>query len=229
MKLFSMRNHFLKIWSLGIYERRIWMLVLLVFLNLAMRGNIKSWTGGAGDGLWSSPTNWTGDSVPVATDDVILDNPCSENYTVTLPDVSVTLKTLTIFAQAGKTILLLLPTSNLNAPGFSATGPGYGIDIESGGIFQNSSGIASGESLLIADSIRIRNGGKYIHHTRAAHANNIVRLLSSSPGTSLGVFEFDVPRSAYTISASNRMYGTLAFSAIAAGGGLPILATEAIL
>ncbi|MFI5152471.1 MAG: hypothetical protein ACHQET_04010 [Chitinophagales bacterium] len=216
-----MRNHFLKIWSLGIYERRIWMLVLLVFLNLAMRGNIKSWTGGAGDGLWSSPTNWTGDSVPFATDDVMLDNSLfTENYTVTLPDVSVTLKTLTIFAQTGKTILLLLPTSNLNTPGFSATGPGYGIDIESGGIFQNSSGIASGESLLIADSIRIGDGGKYIHHTRAAHANNIVRLLSSSPGTSLGVFEFDVPRSAYTISASNRMYGTLAFSAIAAGGAI---------
>ena len=206
-----------------LFGKMRWVLLmsLHVLMNDQMLANTKTWTGGAGDGLWSNPSNWSGNSLPLVSDDVVLDNSqLSATYTVTLPDISVTLKTLTIAAGQGKSILLILPASNLNAPGLTVIGPGYGIDIENGGIFQNASGIASGESMVIADSIRIGDGGKYIHHTRAAHANNIVRLLSSSIGTSQGIFEFDVPRSAYTVSASNRVYGTLAFSSVAAGGAV---------
>ncbi len=60
--------------------------------------------------------------------------------------------------------------------------------INAGAIFRNASGIASGESLSIADSLMIHDGGRYIHQTRASHANSILRILSSAPGTEQGVF-----------------------------------------
>ena len=180
---------------------------------------IKTWTGAAGDGLWNSSANWSNSLIPTAGDDVIIDGSViSVNYTVTLPNTAVTVRTLQILPLAGQTIQVTLPASNLVEPAFTATGPGYGLLIDNGGVFLNASGLTSGESLLIADSIRIGNGAKYIHHTRASHANNIVRLLSRAVGTELGIFEFDVPRSSYTISASNRTYGTLSFSSVAAGG-----------
>ena len=43
--------------------------------------------------------------------------------------------------------------------------------------------------------------------------------LSTAPGTELGIFEFDAPAGGgYTVSLSGRNYGTLVFSAVAAGG-----------
>ena len=61
----------------------------------------------------------------------------------------------------------------------------------------------------------IHDGGRYIHQTRASHANNILRILSTAPGTEQGIFDFDVPRASYTISVSNRIYGSLELHATA--------------
>ncbi|HTS43003.1 MAG TPA: hypothetical protein VMH01_01300, partial [Puia sp.] len=180
---------------------------------------IQLWTGAGGDGQWSNPSNWNGNAVPAVDDDVLLDNSfLTGSYVVSLPNTAVTIKSLTITPGFSDSIFVILPSSNTSAPAFSVTGPGYGLTINARGIFQNASGLASGEPLVIADSIRINDGGKYIHHTRASHANNIVRLLSIAPGTENGIFEFDVPRASYTVSVSNRTYGTLVFSSIAAGG-----------
>lgn len=181
----------------------------------------KTWNGSAGDGLWSSPGNWNGNIIPTASDDVVLDNSAVTNsYGVILPDAAITVKTLTISADAGKTIQLVLPSTNTAEPAFTATGPGYSLLLNSGGVFINASGLTSGESLNIADSIRINNGGRYIHRTRASHASAIVRLLSAAAGTEKGVFEFDVPRASYTVSITNRRYGSLVFSSAAAGGSI---------
>lgn len=181
----------------------------------------RIWTGGGGDGLWSNASNWENAQLPQVSDDVILDNSMVlTNYTVNLPSTLTTIRSIIIRPALNQTIELFLPSTNILENAFSVTGPGYGITLERGAIFLNASGLTSGESILVADSIRINNGGKYVHHTRAAHANNIVRILSSSPGTETGIFEFDVPRAAYTISASNRKYGTLVLSSGAAGGSV---------
>jgi hypothetical protein len=179
----------------------------------------RIWTGAGGDGLWNNPVNWDSGLLPQVTDDILLDNSrVPINYTVNLPNSIVTIHSIIIRPSANQTIELVLPSTNLIENGFSVIGPGEGLTLERGAIFLNASGLTSGESILVADSIRINNGGKYVHHTRAAHANNIVRILSTAPGTETGIFEFDVPRAAYTISASNRKYGSLVLRSVASGG-----------
>ena len=113
-------------------------------------------------------------------------------------------------------LLYLLATHII--PCFTATGPGYGILLNAGAIFRNSAAVSSGVNLVVADSFRINNGGRYIHNTRASHAGNISQALSRGLGTENGSFEFDVPGGAYTTSITNRVYGNLIFSATASGG-----------
>lgn len=183
-----------------------------------LSAEIKSWTGFGGDASWTNPLNWSGNSVPQTTDDVLLDNSLLPvAYQVTLPDSAVVLKSILISPSPGRNIELILPKSNIIINGLTVTGPGYGIELKAGAIFRNASGLSAGESLSIADSMKIEDGGRYIHQTRASHANNILRILSTAPGTEQGIFDFDVPRASYTISVSNRTYGSLELHATAQG------------
>jgi len=166
--------------------------------------------------------------MPLSTDDVLLDNgDLPVSYQVILPDQQVVLRTLQIKPSPGRNIELILPVSNILTDAFSVTGPGYGIALCAGAIFRNASGLSSGESLQIADSIIIYDGARYIHQTRASHANSILRYLSTAPGTEQGIFDFDVPRAAYTISVSNRIYGSLELHASAYGGVVSYTCTGA--
>lgn len=162
--------------------------------------------------------NWSGGTLPQMTDDVLLDNrdmPLS--FLVNLPDSAVIVRTIIINPSPGRNIELALPSTNKITNAFTVTGPGYGIELKAGAIFRNASGLSSGESLLIADSMIIHDGARYIHQTRASHANNILKFLSVAPGTELGIFDFDVPRASYTISISNRIYGSLELHSSAFG------------
>ncbi len=177
-----------------------------------------TWTGSGGDANWANPMNWSGAMLPGTTDDVILDNSVIPlAFQVILPDVAVSIRTLQIQPSSGRNIELILPASNKVTNGFTVSGPGYGIALYAGAVFRNASGIASGESLSIADSLIIYDGARYVHQTRASHANGILRILSVAPGTESGIFDFDVPRASYTISVSNRVYGCLELHAIAMG------------
>src|SRR5579871_1566052 len=193
----------------------------LFFSFLHLLANTKTWTGIAGDGKWSTPLNWSGASVPVATDDVLLDhNSVNSDYTVTMPDGPVTIKSITITPATTQTITLLIPSTNFSTPAVTTTSSGYSIVINKGGILKNSSGLTSGSSLSISDSFQINNGGRYIHNTRSSHATNIVQILSKAPGTETGIFEFDTPGTqGYTVSISNRTYGTLVLSATSSSNG----------
>ena len=178
----------------------------------------KTWTGFGGDASWTNPLNWSGGSLPQSTDNVLLDNgDLPVTYQVTLPDAAVILRSIVISPSPGRNIELILPASNSIINGLTVTGPGYGIELKAGAIFRNASGLSAGESLAVADSIMIHDGGRYVHQTRAAHANNILRILSTAPGTEQGIFDFDVPRASYTISVSNRTYGNLELHATAQG------------
>ena len=200
---------------------RIKNLLCLVVLLVSIRITAQvKWDGEAGDGQWSSPANWTGNRIPAENDDVLLDNSTvAGNYTVSLPggSAAIVIKTITITPVAGNNIQLVLPVVNTAAPALTATGQVYGISIDNGGIFINSSGTAGAAAIVVNDSFRINNGGLYVHNTRSAHAA-LVTVLSASPGTEKGVFKFDVPGGGYTFASGGRTYGTLIFSAAASGG-----------
>ncbi|MBS1668960.1 MAG: T9SS type A sorting domain-containing protein [Bacteroidetes bacterium] len=184
--------------------------IFFFFSNLWAQS--KVWTGQAADGKWETATNWNGNTVPTETDEVVLDNSqLSGNYMVSLPNTLVTVKTIRISPSRGNQIELVLPTTNDLVPGLVATGSDYGLIIDAGGIFRNSSGATSGTTVDISDSVRINNEGKFIQNTQRPHASN-VEVLSRMPGTEMGIFEFDVPGTkGYTLSISNRYFGTLIF------------------
>jgi hypothetical protein len=211
------------------FKNRFSFLILIsCFLPARSLAEIKTWTGYGGDSRWINPLNWSNQVIPLGTDDVLLDNgDLPVSYQVIMPDQQVILRTLQIKPSPGRNIELILPVSNILTDAFSVTGPGYGIALFAGAIFRNASGLSSGESLQIADSIIIYDGARYIHQTRAAHASSILRYLSTAPGTEQGIFDFDVPRAAYTVSVSNRIYGSLELHANAYSGVVSYTCTGA--
>ena len=200
-------------------RKKIIVFIFSFLFPVSLLAQLK-WDGEAGDGKWNTAMNWVGDALPGGTADVVLDNSfVPGNYTVLLPggSLSVSIRTIAIAPSAGNNIRLVLPVSNIAVPAFTATGPGYGVIINSGGSLVCSSGSPSGNVLVVNDSFRINNGGQYIHNSRAAHAA-IVAILSRMQGTEAGMFKFDVPGGGYAVSVANRVYGTLVFSADASGG-----------
>lgn len=178
----------------------------------------KKWDGEAGNNLWSNALNWSGNTVPSATDNVVLDNSIvAGNYAVILPSTPVTVKTITITPSSTRSIDLTLPSTNISLPGLTATGPGYGLIINSGGTFRNSSGSATGSAVRITDSIMINNDGRYVHNSVSGHSTN-VQVLATTPGTESGKFELDIPYASSTISLSGRTFGRLVLRSSAAGG-----------
>lgn len=179
----------------------------------------KTWDAGGGDGLWGTPTNWNDNILPTNADDVVLDNSSvAGSYTVTLPGgtANVTTNKLTITPDSGNTIMLILPSGNTSNPGLTV-GDGAGstddIVINSGGILRNSSGASAGNGIAFNTSgngtLRINNGGQYVHNTVRGNSG-IVSQLSSVPGTESGTFEFDVPGiGSYAVTASGQTYGNL--------------------
>ncbi|MBO9573118.1 MAG: hypothetical protein J7497_13080, partial [Chitinophagaceae bacterium] len=177
----------------------------------------KKWDGGAGTNLWNDPLNWNDNIVPSSSDNIILDNSAvSGNYSVILPVTAVTVKSILIDPSASVQIDLTLPKQNTVVPALTITGPGYGLTINKGGIFRNSSGASSGTPLVVSDSIKINNEGKFIINTPRAHASNIDRI-SAAPGTEKGIVEFDIPDASTTISLSGRTYGSLVLKSTAWG------------
>ena len=179
------------------------------------------WDGEAGDSSWTTPANWFPDGVPASGDDVLLDNSLlNKDYEVRLPAgaISISLDSLILQPGAGKVIRLVIPSTNKAAPALSITGPGESLRIEAGAVLINASGAASGEPLQPAGWLRISDGGRYIHATPRANARLIDRL-STEPGTSTGIFEFDVPgTSGYTVSLTGNTFGSVVFRSKAAGG-----------
>lgn len=202
--------------------------LLLIILFFAVDSfSQKRWDGGGGDNRWNNGLNWNNNSLPATTDNVVLDNTfVTGTYSVVLPPSVVTVKSITISPSAGKTIDLVLPPQNTVTPGLIVKGPGYGMVINSGGIFRNSSGASSGNAASIADSIKVANNGTYIHNTASGHASN-VQVLSTAPGTEQGTFEINVPAASSTISLSGRTFGSVRLNAVAAGGSCNYTATGA--
>jgi hypothetical protein len=113
---------------------------------------------------------------------------------------------------------LILPSGNTAIPGLALSATGNGMIIENGGIFINASGAGSGSPFQLAGTLRIGNGGRYIHRTPRGNAE-LIDKLNNEPGTEKGIFEFDVPgTTGYTVSLTGNTFGTLSFKALSAGG-----------
>lgn len=202
-------------------------LVLLLLLSMKAGAELR-WTGFSANGLWADPGNWESGILPGPNDDVILDNSIHTlTYIVRLPDFAVQVRSLQIVPSGSLSITLELPITNLitSAAGslleraFTTTGTGYTIVLGRGAVFINASGSTSGYSLRLNDSLQILQGGKYIHRSRTGHAE-IVQQLSRRSGTETGVFRFENPDAASTISLSDRVFGSLQLSASASASGL---------
>lgn len=200
--------------------KRIIILSIGICFCASLDAQVK-WDGG-GDGVsWNDPANWLPDGVPLATSNVKLDNSTIlSSYTVNLGSTNITtfVNTLSISPGSGISIVLKIPATNTANPGLNVGGMGDALIIDSGATILNSTGVAGGGvGLVVSNGIRINNGGKYIHNNIRGNAG-IVSQLSSASGTEKGIFEFDVPGTAgYAVSLSGRTFGTLIFSANAAG------------
>ena len=209
--------------------KKVFILMFVIFfIGQSLPAQI-TWDGGGADGLWNTPTNWVGDILPGASNDVILDNSVvTGTYIVTLPGgaVTVSIKSVTISPLGTNTISLILPVTNTANPGLNITGSGDAIILNNKALLKNSSGAAAGPGILITNTFRINNGGHYIHNTQRANAL-LVSQLSTAAGTELGEFEYDVPAGSYTPSLSGRTYGSLTLSALANGGTITYIGSGA--
>lgn len=179
----------------------------------------KFWDGGAGTSEWSDAANWQPDGVPSAGEDVILNHQwVNTSFNVKLPAgaTTVTIQSLQIIPSQGQ-IILELPSTNTANPGLSVSNTSSSMMINAGGTFINGSGASAGGGILLAGSLTIFNGGKYIHRTARSNAALIDKLVQGA-GTEKGLFEFDVPGTAgYTVSLTGNTFGSLSFRAASAG------------
>lgn len=198
------------------------MLMGLLMPVIAAKAALITWDGEGADGLWSNAANWSGNILPAAGDDIILDNSIVVmNYTISLPsgNSSVSIRSLVIDPRGSFIITLVLPVTNTADPGLLISGPGDALVLNDRAILKNASGASSGSGINIINTFRINNGARYSHCTGRANAS-IVNQLSAAAGTETGVFEYDVPVAGYTISLTGRTYGSLVLSAVTRGSNV---------
>jgi hypothetical protein len=187
---------------------------------------VTYWDGGASTTAWTDANNWSGNVVPSSTDIVVLDNSLvSSSYSVDLPsgNVKTTIRRLSITPSTSLAITVTLPTTNTygasNDAGLVAgdnTSSTDDIIINNGGILINASGATAGNGIQVNalgnGTVRINNGGKFVHKCTRSTAG-IIPLLSTATGTETGIFEYDVPgTSSFAMSASGRTFGSLVLS-----------------
>lgn len=193
-------------------------LVVLLLLHTAPESKIwgqKKWDGGGNDSLWNNPLNWHPDGIPTSSDTVILNNEwITSSYPVYFAPGMVTSHafSLNIEPAAGSQISLNLPNTNTGVPGLTLYAVDTALVINNGSVFYNASGATAGNAIQLNGKLIIKNGGKYVHQTQRGNALLIANLVSS-PETQKGIFELNVPgNSAYTLSASGRIFGSLVLS-----------------
>lgn len=193
-------------------------LVVVLLLHTAPESKIwgqKKWDGGGNDSLWNNPLNWHPDGIPTSSDTVILNNEwITSSYPVYFAPGMVTSHafSLNIEPAAGSQISLNLPNTNTGVPGLNLYAVDTALVINNGSVFYNASGATAGNAIQLNGKLIIKNGGKYVHQTQRGNALLIANLFSS-PETQKGIFELNVPgNSAYTLSASGRIFGSLVLS-----------------
>lgn len=96
------------------------LLALFLLASLQAYSITITWDGGAGNGLWSSATNWSPDQVPTAADDVVI-----ANAIVTLDVANITIQSLTLPPTFNVQENRILGVSNLTITGNFELGNGF--------------------------------------------------------------------------------------------------------
>ncbi len=120
--------------------KRLVVSTMIFFCNDA-DAQIRKWDGSAGDGQWSTVSNWANDSLPSMDDTVVFDNSfVSGNYNVLLPagNFSVNIKYL-IITPSASVIQVRVPNANAAVPALNLAA----IKLFDGAVFINSSGLSS--------------------------------------------------------------------------------------
>lgn len=192
----------------------------------------KTWTGIGGNGLWTTASNWSGNSVPTTSDDIILDNSnVSGSYTVTIPKSgSAVCRTLTIGYNGNpNTITLLFESQFVRGGGGNPAGLTFGnnaagnIDflVNEGGVFINASTATSGtnyiESAGLSDLELVKKGGKFIQVTDRSFKNPFPSTnITFESGSTM---EWNVRGSnAVSPDVAGYTFGNLIFASDSAGG-----------
>ncbi|WP_232066358.1 choice-of-anchor D domain-containing protein [Hymenobacter sp. BT18] len=209
----------------------------------AVTRTFVTWTGLGNDGGFFNPANWSTNTVPGSSSDVLLDHSSvSGAYTVSLGTTpgftaaAVTLQSLIINPGSGAAIEFEIPASNTLTSALTlqrSTSGETALAIFNNGTFSNKGGGGSAANLEpngSNETVFIYNGGTYLHGTTAS-SGVFTENLAGVPGTESGTFIFKSPsvggNIAYTPALQGRKFGNLTFAVstnggYSASGGTPI-------
>lgn len=160
----------------------------MIALSLNGWGQPKTWTGVAGDGLWTTASNWNNETLPIPTDDVILDNTTvSGNYTVTIDGATVqTVKSLQIGYTGNPNTIEVIVSGSENSVLTVKNGGATALHIMDGGVLSNQStsgtrGIKLYNNSDPYDVFKMSGNGKYIHVTTTTGSG--IPEPTSNPGS----------------------------------------------
>ena len=160
---------------------------LLVFPTLAHACSI-SWTGGAGDGQWTTAANWDLNRVPNTSDDVCI----ISGMNVTLSGFGATINSLT---NAGTLFLATAPGYGLGLQGPSALSSNQGIiDIQADssiggpGTLSNSGTLQKSAGTGVSNiSAAVNNAGSIVAQSGIlaldAGGSSVGSMTANAPGT----------------------------------------------
>ncbi|MFZ9686354.1 MAG: T9SS type A sorting domain-containing protein [Chitinophagaceae bacterium] len=175
----------------------------------------KIWDGEAGDSLWHNPRNWFPDGIPLASDNVIIDNSLmSGSYKILITGIdSIVINSLNIKPKDNNQIIVEITPSSTLPIAMYILSSDRSVELSKNGILINQTGASSGNVFSLNGKIYIHNDGKYIHKTIRGNSY-IISKLEIDSNNSKGIVEFDVPgTSGYTLSLSGRKFGSLILNA----------------
>ena len=212
-------------------SKSLFIIITFLAFTYSIRAQ-KTWTGIGGNGLWTTASNWSGNSVPTASDDITLDNTnVSGSYTVTIPANSAAVCGTIKIGYPGNTntITLLFESKFVRGGGGNPAGLVFGngggsdIDflIDNGGVFINASTATSGtnyiESAGLTDLVQVNSGGKFEQVTTESFKNPFPSTnITFKSGSTM---EWNVRGSlAVSPDVSSYTFGNLVFASDSAGG-----------
>lgn len=175
----------------AISGRLVVFLLGLLLLSGSARAAVVRWDGGGGTTAWTNPLNWSGNAVPTALDDVVLDNQfVLGSYAVVLTGLGQQARSLKVGYSGSSTFITLTIVGGGNGDNLRLGGAvGADLVVADGGTLVNQS-TASGlnnrglEFLNAADAWQMTGTGTYVHQQGGGVFLNVVPANVSFASTS---------------------------------------------
>ncbi len=184
----------------------------------------RTWDGGGIDNNWNTAQNWSGDTMPTASDDAVFDTTSTKNATInSAPSVnSITIASgytgiITQAAGVGVTV----GTGGFSKAGGTFTGNNASITIS--GSFSNTSGTFTSTSGTLTIGGSFANNGTFTHNNGTAAFNSTTSgntLSGTMTGTSsFNKVTFNGVGGSWTITDSIRISAANSTDALVIGNG----------